>query len=184
MINIWILEMKTTTIQNIVTPIKNNKGLKIVFAAIIAANYPVTFQMDEDKLYPMFYEQDMENFIHEISNLFVFAGGYPHFTIATQTGIPNLIEKQQDFILEEVDNSKCVVMPLTEFLNHTEQTNDLNPVAFVKTLVLQSSNAISNQFFWQQFDDETEWTTVKNPDIDFKYITTLSKRIYALCELA
>lgn len=76
MINIWILEMKTTTIQNIVTPIKNNKGLKIVFAAIIAANYPVTFQMDEDKLYPMFYEQDMEKFIHEIPNLFVFAGGY------------------------------------------------------------------------------------------------------------
>lgn len=46
--NIWILEMKTTTLQNIIEPIKNNKGLQIVFAAIIAADYPVTFQIGKE----------------------------------------------------------------------------------------------------------------------------------------
>ena len=86
-------------------------------------------------------------------------------------------------MLEEVDNSRCIIMPLTEFLNHTEQTNDLNPVSFVKTLVLQSSNSISNQFFWQKFDGEDEWSAVKNPDMDWKYIAALSKRIQTLCEL-
>ncbi len=169
-----------TIVQNIIEPIKNNKGLKIVFAA----NYPVTFQMDEDKLYPMFYEQDTEKIVHEIPNLFVFAADYPHFAITTQAGIQNLIEKQQDFILEEVDNSKYTIIPLTEFLNNTEQDSDLNPVSFVKTLVLEASNAIVNQFFWQHFDDENEWTAVKNPDTDWKYISTVSNRINSLCELA
>ena len=42
----------------------------------------------------------MEKFIHEIPNLFVFSGDYPHFAITTQDGITNIIEKQQDFILE------------------------------------------------------------------------------------
>lgn len=175
-----------TTAQTIIESIKDNKGLQIIFAAIIAADYPVTFQLGEDnqsQIYPMIYQQGMEKFIQEIPNLFVFAGDYPHFAITTQAGIPSFTEKLQDFMLEEVDNSKCIVMPLTEFLNHTEQTNDLNPVSFVKTLVLESSNAISNQFFWQQFDDETEWTAIKNPDMDWKYIATLSKRIQALCEL-
>lgn len=176
-------QMKTTTLQTIIEPIKDNKGLQIIFAAIIAANYPVTFQMDEIQLYPLYNSQDMEKFIQEIPNLFVFAGDYPHFAITTQTGISKITENLEDFILEEVDNSKCIVMPLTEFLNHTEQTNDLNPVSFVKTLVLESSNAISNQFFWQKFDGETEWTAVKNPNMDFKYIAALSKRIHALCEL-
>lgn len=176
-------QMKTTTLQTIIEPIKDNKGLQIIFAAIIAANYPVTFQMDEIQLYPLYNSQDMEKFIQEIPNLFVFAGDYPHFAITTQAGIPSFTEKLQDFMLEDVDNSKCTIIPLTEFLNHTEQTNDLNPVSFVKTLVLESSNAISNQFFWQKFDDETEWTAVKNPDMDFKYIATVSNRIHALCEL-
>ena len=177
-------QMKTTTTQTIIEPIKDNKRFyRFLFAAIIAANYPVIFQLDEVQLYPLYNEQDMGKFIQEMPNLFVFAGDYPHFAITTQAGIPNFTEKLQDFMLEEVDNSKCIVMPLTEFLNHTEQTNDLNPVSFVKTLVLQSSNAINNQFFWQQFDDETEWTAVKNPDMDFKYIAALSKRIQALCEL-
>jgi hypothetical protein len=178
--------MKNTTAKTIIEHIKDNKGLQIMLAAIIAGDYPVTFQLGEgnqDQIYPLFYQQDMDKFIQEIPNLFVFAGDYPHFAITTQAGIPNFTEKLQDFMLEEVDNSKCIVMPLTEFLNHTEQTNDLNPVSFVKTLVLESSNAISNQFFWQKFDDETEWTAVKNPDMDFKYITALSKRIHALCEL-
>jgi hypothetical protein len=179
--------MKTTTAKTIIEHIKDNKGLQIMLAAIIAGDYPVTFQLGEEndtQIYPMIYQQDMEKFIQEIPNLFVFAGDYPHFAITAQAGVPRFTEKLQDFMLEEVDNSKCIVMPLTEFLNHTEQTNDLNPVSFVKTLVLESSNAISNQFFWQQFDDETEWTAVKNPDMDWKYIATLSKRIQALCELA
>jgi hypothetical protein len=176
-------QMKTTTAKTIIESIKDNKGLQIIFAAIIAGHYPVTFQFDEVQLYPLYNSQDMDKFIQEIPNLFVFAGDYPHFAITTQAGVPNFTEKLQDFMLEEVDNSKCVIMPLTEFLNHTEQTNDLNPVSFVKTLVLESSNAISNQFFWQKFDDETEWTAIKNPDTDFKYIATLSKRIQALCEL-
>ena len=179
-------QMKTTTAQTIIEPIKDNKGLQIIFAAIIAANYPITFQLGEDnqsQIYPMFYQQDMEKFIQEIPNLFVFAGDYPHFAITTQAGLPSLTEKLQDFMLEEVDNSKYTLMPLTEFLNNTEQTNDLNPVSFVKTLVLQSSNSISNQFFWQKFDGETEWSAVKNPDMDWKYIAALSKRIQALCEL-
>lgn len=179
-------QMKTTTAQTIIEPIKDNKGLQIIFAAIIAADYPVTFQLGEDnqdQIYPLFYQKDMEKFIQKIPNMFVFAGDYPHFAITTQAGVSSFTEKLQDFMLEDVDNSKCIVMPLTEFLNHTEQTNDLNPVSFVKTLVLESSNAISNQFFWQNFDDETEWTAVKNPDMDFKYITALSKRIHALCEL-
>ena len=176
-------QMKTTTAKTIIEHIKDNKGLQIVFAAIIAANSPVIFQLDEVQLYPLYNEQDMEKFIQEIPNMFVFAGDYPHFTITTQAGVSSFTEKLQDFMLEDVDNSKCIVMLLTEFLNHTEQTNDLNPVSFVKTLVLESSNAISNQFFWQKFDDETEWTAVKNPDMDFKYITALSKRIHALCEL-
>lgn len=175
--------MKTTTVQNIIEPIKNNKGLQIVFAAIIAANYPITFQFDEVQLYPLYNKQDMEKFIQEIPNLFVFAGDYPHFAITTQAGVPSFTEKLQDFMLEEVDNSRCIIMPLTEFLNHTEQTNDLNPVSFVKTLVLQSSNSISNQFFWQKFDGEDEWSAVKNPDMDWKYIAALSKRIQTLCEL-
>ena len=183
LINIWILKMKTTTVQNIIEPIKNNKGLQIVFAAIIAANYPITFQFDEVQLYPLYNKQDMEKFIQEIPNLFVFAGDYPHFAITTQAGVPSFTEKLQDFMLEEVDNSRCIIMPLTEFLNHTEQTNDLNPVSFVKTLVLQSSNSISNQFFWQKFDGEDEWSAVKNPDMDWKYIAALSKRIQTLCEL-
>ena len=179
-------QMKTTTAQTIIEPIKDNKGLQIIFAAIIAANYPITFQLGEDnqsQIYPMFYQQDMEKFIQEIPNLFVFAGDYPHFAITTQAGLPSFTEKLQDFMLEEVDNSKYTLMPLTEFLNNTEQTNDLNPVSFVKTLVLQSSNSISNQFFWQKFDGETEWSAVKNPDMDWKYIAALSKRIQALCEL-
>lgn len=176
-------QMKTTTLQTIIEPIKDNKGLQIIFAAIIAANYPVTFQFDEVQLYPLYNQQDMEKFIQEIPNLFVFAGDYPHFAITTQAGIPSFTEKLQDFMLEDVDNSKCTIIPLTEFLNHTEQTNDLNPVSFVKTLVLQSSNSISNQFFWQKFDSETEWSAVKNPNMDFKYIAALSKRIHALCEL-
>lgn len=176
-------QMKTTTLQTIIEPMKDNKGLQIIFAAIIAANYPVTFQMDEIQLYPLYNSQDMEKFIQEIPNLFVFAGDYPHFAITTQAGISKITENLEDFILEDVDNSRCIIMPLTEFLNHTEQTNDLNPVSFVKTLVLQSSNSISNQFFWQKFDGETEWSAVKNPDMDWKYIAALSKRIQALCEL-
>ena len=112
--------MKNTTAKTIIEHIKDNKGLQIMFAAIIAADYPVTFQLGEDnqdQIYPLFYQQDMEKFIQEIPNLFVFAGDYPHFAITTQAGIPNFTEKLQDFMLEEVDNSKCIVMPLTEFLN-------------------------------------------------------------------
>lgn len=142
--------MKTTTAKTIIEHMKDNKGLQIIFAAIITADYPVTFQLSEDnqdQIYPLFYQQDMEKFIQEIPNLFVFAGDYPHFAITTQAGVSSFTEKLQNFMLEDVDNSKYIVMPLTEFLNHTEQTNDLNPVSFVKTLVLESSNAISNQFF-------------------------------------
>lgn len=193
--NIWILEMKTTTLQNIIEPIKNNKGLQIVFAAIIAADYPVTFQIGKDEssvkqLYPMFYEQDMEEFISEIPNLFVFIGDYPHFAITTQAGVKNIIEKQQDFILEEVDNSKYIMIPLTEFLNNIEQKSEaeadyLNPVSFVKTLVLELSDVIANQFWGQDFDNKDLWAKVQNPDAeqDWKYIAAVSNRISALCEL-
>ena len=187
--------MKTTTLQNIIEPIKNNKGLQIVFAAIIAADYPVTFQIGKDEnsvkqLYPMFYEQDMEEFIREIPNLFVFVGYYPHFAITTQAGVKDIFEKQQDFILEEVDNSTYIMIPLTEFLNNIEQESEdeadyLNPVSFVKTLVLELSDAIANQFCGQDFDSKDLWAKVQNSDAeqDWKYITAVSNRINALCEL-
>lgn len=193
--NIWIFEMKTTTLQNIIETIKNNKCLQIVFAAIIAADYPVTFQIGKDEnsvrqLYPMFYEQDMEEFIREIPNLFVFVGDYPHFAITTQAGVKNIIEKQQDFILEEVDNSKYIMIPLTEFLDNIEHKSEdeadyLNPVSFIKTLVLELSDAIANQFWGQDFDNKDLWAKVQNPDAeeDWKYIAAVSNRISALCEL-
>lgn len=193
--NIWILKMKTTTLQNIIEPIKNNKGLQIVFAAIIAADYPVTFQIGKDEssvkqLYSMFYEQDMEEFIREIPNLFVFVGDYPHFAITTQAGVKNIIEKQQDFILEKVDNSKYIMIPLTEFLDNIEHKSEdeadyLNPVSFIKTLVLELSDAIANQFWGQDFDNKDLWAKVQNPDAeeDWKYIAAVSNRISALCEL-
>lgn len=187
--------MKTTTLQNIIEPIKNNKGLQIVFAAIIAADYPVTFQIGKDEssvkqLYSMFYEQDMEEFIREIPNLFVFVGDYPHFAITTQAGVKNIIEKQQDFILEKVDNSKYIMIPLTEFLDNIEHKSEdeadyLNPVSFIKTLVLELSDAIANQFWGQDFDNKDLWAKVQNPDAeeDWKYIAAVSNRISALCEL-
>lgn len=187
--------MKTTTLQNIIETIKNNKCLQIVFAAIIAADYPVTFQIGKDEnsvrqLYPMFYEQDMEEFIREIPNLFVFVGDYPHFAITTQAGVKNIIEKQQDFILEEVDNSKYIMIPLTEFLDNIEHKSEdeadyLNPVSFIKTLVLELSDAIANQFWGQDFDNKDLWAKVQNPDAeeDWKYIAAVSNRISALCEL-
>ena len=56
--------------------------------------------MDENELSPLYNSKDMEKFIHEIPNLFVFSGYYPPFAITTQDGITNIIEKQQDFILE------------------------------------------------------------------------------------
>lgn len=112
-------QMKTTTAQTIIEPIKDNKGLQIMLAAIIAGDYPVTFQLGEDnqdQIYPMFYQQDMEKFIQEIPNLFVFAGDYPHFAITTQAGIPNFTEKLQDFMLEEVDNSKCCSQLIIQYI--------------------------------------------------------------------
>lgn len=143
--------------------------------------------MDENELYPLYNSKDMEKFIHEIPNLFVFSGDYPHFTITTQDGITNIIEKQQDFILENVDNSKYITIPLTEFLDNIEHDNeaDLNPVSFVKTLVLENSHIIANELFLQNLDNQNEWKAVKNPNIEdsFKYIAAVSNQINALCGL-
>lgn len=82
------------------------------------------------------------------------------------------------------------MIPLTEFLNNIEQKSEaeadyLNPVSFVKTLVLELSDVIANQFWVQDFDNKDLWAKVQNPDAeqDWKYIAAVSNRISALCEL-
>ena len=49
-----------------------------------------------------------------------------------------------------MDNSKYTTIPLTEFLDNIEHDSEanLNPVSFVKTLILEKSHIISNELFF------------------------------------
>lgn len=179
--------MNKSDIQEIITILKQygNQKLNTFFAAIITSSSPIRFyyNANDGDWIPTIYPEDTKFFIEQISNLVLLHYDWQYFIVATSEGIPSAIKQFNSWLDEDQIKSVAYQMiTLSNFLNNSYDSKDeLNICNFIKSLIIELSDMISNEKFISSGKSNIECVT--NYDVDWNFMVVIADRMNALFKL-
>lgn len=179
--------MNKSDIQEIVEILKKNGNQRFnaFFAAILTSNLPIRFYYgkDDSDWLPKDYPQDTEVVIEQLTNLLLLNYDWQHFVVATPSGISSAIKNFEKFFDDEkIEFESYNMIPLMDFLNNADENKDeLNIRNFIKALIIELSDTLSNEC-WNP-SSESNIERVTNDKLDGSYVAVVADRINALFKL-
>ena len=183
----WRENMNKSDIQEIVEILKKNGNQRFnaFFAAILTSNLPIRFyyNANDEVWYPIYYPEDTKSVIEQLPNLVLFHYDWQHFIIANPSGIESATKKMKKLLKDEAIKPDIYkIVSLTDFLNNADENKDeLNIRNFIKSLIIELSDILSNEC-WNP-SSESNIDRVTNDKLDGNYVAVVADRINALFKL-
>ena len=179
--------MKKSDIQKIVEILKQhgNQKFNAFFAAILTSNSSIPFYNNKhagDGWLPIFFPEDIKDVLEQLPNLILLNHDWKHFIVSTPDGISSSIKKFERFLDNvQIKSVTYNMILLSDFLNNSADKDKLNIQNFIKSLIIELSDAMSNEIYVQS--GESNIDKVISEKMDWKYISIISNRINALFSL-
>ena len=155
------------------------------FAAILISNSSIPFYNNKhagDAWLPIFFPEDIKDVLEQLPNLILLNHDWTHFIVSTPDGISSSIKGLERFLDNvQIKSVTYNMILLSDFLNNSADKNKLNIQNFIKSLIIELSDAMSNEIYVQS--GESNIDKVTSEKMDWKYISVISNRINALFSL-
>ena len=162
-----------------------NKRFNAFFAAILTSNVPIRFYYgsNDDGLFPKYYPEDTKAVIKQLPNLVLFHYDWQHFIIAAPSGIESATKKMEQWLKdEEIKTELYKMVSFSDFLNNSDEKKDeLNIRNFIKTLIMDLSDIMSNECWNPSSNSNID--RIINDRSDWKFMEVVADSLNALFKL-